>query len=269
MKRVREGFTLIELLVVVAIIALLISILLPALSAAKEQARTAVCASNERNMGLALIQYTDEYDHYPGEHKTVWRDSVFGWAPRLRKLMNDNEKLFWCPTSDSAHRWQKVYGYDSSRFDATVFGYEPGEEPLNWQRFFTYAYNGWGEKVFTYDGDDGDGSPDEKIMYGLGGHIDEGGWAEPHVREVVRPEDMIAIADSFADGLGDGGMVPHFRSTRQWPSKRHNGAAVVLFCDGHAVRMFLEDLVAEDDVVRRRWNNDHQSHREYWQDPDR
>ena len=112
-------------------------------------------------------------------------------------------------------------------------------------------------------------SPDEKIMYGLGGHIDEGGWAEPHVREVVRPEDMIAIADSFADGLGDGGMVPHFRSTRQWPSKRHNGAAVVLFCDGHAVRMFLEDLVAEDDVVRRRWNNDHQSHREYWQDPDR
>ncbi len=51
------GFTLIELLVVVAIIALLISILLPSLSRAKEQAKIAVCLSNERNMGQAANQY--------------------------------------------------------------------------------------------------------------------------------------------------------------------------------------------------------------------
>lgn len=56
-KRSRRGFTLIELLVVVAIIALLISILLPALSRAKEQARISTCLSNLRGIGLAANQY--------------------------------------------------------------------------------------------------------------------------------------------------------------------------------------------------------------------
>ena len=56
-KRSRRGFTLIELLVVVAIIALLISILLPALSRAKEQARKTTCVSNLKGIGQAANQY--------------------------------------------------------------------------------------------------------------------------------------------------------------------------------------------------------------------
>ncbi len=60
-----RAFTLIELLVVVAIIAVLVSILLPALSAAREAARQALCASNLKNIGLALNAYADEYGRYP------------------------------------------------------------------------------------------------------------------------------------------------------------------------------------------------------------
>jgi prepilin-type N-terminal cleavage/methylation domain-containing protein/prepilin-type processing-associated H-X9-DG protein len=61
-----KGFTLIELLVVISIIALLVSILLPALGAAKGTARRTVCASNMRNIGLAFHQYAgDNKDRLP------------------------------------------------------------------------------------------------------------------------------------------------------------------------------------------------------------
>ena len=66
-RRHRNGFTLIELLVVVSIIALLVSILLPALNKAREQAKIAVCASNQHQLALSIQLYGYDYDgHLPG-----------------------------------------------------------------------------------------------------------------------------------------------------------------------------------------------------------
>ncbi|MBN1346095.1 MAG: prepilin-type N-terminal cleavage/methylation domain-containing protein [Phycisphaerae bacterium] len=61
----KEAFTLIELLVVVAIIALLISILLPSLSKAREQARATLCASRIGQLAKAMLIYSDDYEETP------------------------------------------------------------------------------------------------------------------------------------------------------------------------------------------------------------
>lgn len=60
--RRRSGFTLIELLVVIAIIAILAAILFPVFAAAREMARGATCKSNLKQIGAALMMYTQDYD---------------------------------------------------------------------------------------------------------------------------------------------------------------------------------------------------------------
>jgi prepilin-type N-terminal cleavage/methylation domain-containing protein/prepilin-type processing-associated H-X9-DG protein len=58
----RSGFTLIELLVVIAIIAILAAILFPVFAQAREKARAITCVSNEKEIGLAMLQYVQDYD---------------------------------------------------------------------------------------------------------------------------------------------------------------------------------------------------------------
>ncbi len=62
MTRKRSGFTLIELLVVIAIIAILAAILFPVFAQARAKARQASCISNFKQMGSAVMQYTQDYD---------------------------------------------------------------------------------------------------------------------------------------------------------------------------------------------------------------
>lgn len=57
-----KGFTLIEILVVIAIIALLAAILFPVFARARENARRTSCASNLKQIGLGIMQYTQDYD---------------------------------------------------------------------------------------------------------------------------------------------------------------------------------------------------------------
>src|SRR5688572_2069456 len=65
-RRLRLGFTLIEILVVIAIVALLAAILFPGFAKARENARRASCQSNLKQIGIGLMQYTQDFDgRYP------------------------------------------------------------------------------------------------------------------------------------------------------------------------------------------------------------
>jgi len=78
----------VELLVVVAIIALLIAVLLPALGKAKESARTVVCLSNLRQTGLALAMYANDWND-----NTLSPENV--WANGTTILVNARNEYFW------------------------------------------------------------------------------------------------------------------------------------------------------------------------------
>ncbi len=97
------GFTLIELLIVIAIIAVLVAILAPALSGARDQAKTAYCLSNLRNIGFAMNSYADaNHDWIPRAMDNLDAIWIFVFMPHLggdfKKRQDYREvKYYQCP----------------------------------------------------------------------------------------------------------------------------------------------------------------------------
>src|SRR5438046_2456002 len=93
-RGIPAAFTLIELLIVIAIITILAGILFPVFASAREKARQTTCLSNERQVGLALLQYAQDYDErMPSGNIT---DRGRGWAGQSYPLVK-SVAVFRCP----------------------------------------------------------------------------------------------------------------------------------------------------------------------------
>ena len=99
--RCRRAFTLIELLVVIAVIALLAAILFPVFARARENARRTSCLSNLKQIGLAVMQYVQDYDEkYPSGELTPFLGGYIGgtgWAGDLFPYTK-SVQIFKCPS---------------------------------------------------------------------------------------------------------------------------------------------------------------------------
>ncbi len=235
MKHFR-AFTLPELLVVIGIIAILMAILIPTLSRARNTARTAACAANLRGMGQSLVLYVNNHRYYPGG---LWYNNDYNtpsqgskatyvcclWAPRLNAEVGHGARhLFKCPSAPSQFIWNflipKGRPAEAKHIGA---GYQLGDSLLlatptlpsdasrsgfpfeNWDSYnFTYGYNsgGW---IF---GNNSAIVPPE----GLGlGHwsYERGPYRELRAATVKKPQEMIAIGD-FGIEITDPGPLPMF-----------------------------------------------------------
>jgi prepilin-type N-terminal cleavage/methylation domain-containing protein/prepilin-type processing-associated H-X9-DG protein len=258
--RSRNAFTLVELLVVIAIIGILAALLLPALEKAKDKAKAIQCVNNQKQVGLALSLYVNDYQGYYPAGADNNREYI--WAPLLRQTMSQTNTtaIFTCPSAaDAGYQWVPKYG---SGLPAQ-YGYYANEQRLTWYPATTLQMS-YGYNIF--------GSVNATPSYGLG-YVP---GTETKDSQIIKPTDMIAIADSSWDTnrvtSGQSGFIGGWTgSPGVWPLAVHssNTRLNVVFCDGHVQTMLANQVVpdlaravstAARGVADRLWNYDNQIH---------
>ena len=218
----KKNFTLIELLVVIAIIAILASILLPALGQAREKAKGSQCIGNLRQQGLAIQQYLADFDSYPCTNNTVFKNTAYlgfaGWKFAIAPYLGIELPGTKAQDAKNGALAEGVFRCPKFNYDQL----EQGLKPIDTNVVFGggYGYN-WGSR------------------YGMGYCVN----SDRSVQVWVKPNQVTIPSETII--LGDGVDNPNQPNAFRDPGAlaimymlaepfRHTTSFGVCWVDGHA-----------------------------------
>lgn len=216
--RFKRAFTLIEVLVVISIISLLIAILLPALQKARMAGRAAQCLSAQRQIGVTMNAYLGDFkNQFPVANPA---DTTHQWQVLMANMYNMGWNILYCPedVKRKPTDYQTDTRYMSFGYNIEGLGYRGGSN-MN-------PFTGSSQNEFS-----------------------------ARLDQIHKPGNTLITLDAYKpETTGnavqkDRGYYVGVPKASLWadflPRARHDGVNVV-FIDGHAKRMILEDVVQQD-----------------------
>ncbi len=252
-KRIRHkarAFTLIELLVVIAIIALLLAILLPAMRKIKETGREAVCKSNLRNIGIAVLMYLDDYNRtlpdtenaneflwFESDGVTYRRPGSGGgtyWGTWYKDYLKET-KIFGCPSLQRAPRLIYSYGSEpdpSKLIQHAAFGLNHHNRARGRNTNDVYRLD-----EFIFCTDHAEPRPENGTSDGL------------HNNDILGAMNLTSYRKSLGGSRWYSYRQIFRHNIRRFEDERTGGRTNVLWLDGHVTA--IEETTGDD--VPLRW----------------